>query len=123
MFIKEVIDEKLGELFDIQSKAIIQSTGAKQIILVETTTDYVLVTIKDFTDQPIGNYDIFVEHRVRKGDSHLTDMANMISFLQMDSEKNILRLQERIFNITTDLIDAAKSFNENTILASSNENT
>jgi hypothetical protein len=123
MLEQEIINQKIKDFFqnDFVSKEIIHSTESKSLILIETKTDYALVTIKDFTHLPIGDYDLFIETRIKKTDSVLKDMAQMINFLQMDSERCVKQLQDKILEITGELLEVNKSIDNISILTCKND--
>lgn len=123
MLEKELVNQKLEDHFgeNYISEVSISSTESKSLILVETKTDFALVTVKDFTHLPIGDIDLFIEKRVTKTDNPLYDMADMIRFLQMDTDKNLKQLQDKVLEITGELVDVSKSFSKTSVLATHNK--
>jgi hypothetical protein len=116
---REVVNFKLEEYFghEIQSVHVIKSNQAKALVLVELKNDYLLVTVSDFNHLPIGDFDIFIDIRTKKTDNPVTDMAKMIELLQIDTEKGIKQLNERVLEMTGDLADLNKSFSKGSVLS------
>lgn len=122
MLEKELVNQKFEDLFgsSLVSEPI-YSTDSKALVLIETKSDYALVTVADFTHLPIGDYDVFIENRVKKTGNHLKDMAKMITFLQTDTEKSVKQLQTRLLEITGELVDTSKTFSKTSVLAGQNQ--
>jgi hypothetical protein len=121
MLEKDLVNQKLEELFEGSFVSeVIHSTESKELVLIETKTDFALVTIKDFTHLPIGDYDVFIEKRVNKTESPLKDMAKMIAFLQNDTEKSVKQLQDKLLEMTGELVDTSKTFSKTAVLAIQN---
>jgi predicted class III extradiol MEMO1 family dioxygenase len=116
---KEVVNLKLEEYFGhhIKTAHIIQSNHLKALVLVELQTDYLIVTVSDFTHLPIGDYDVYIDYRLKKTNDPVYDMAKMIELLHIDTEKGIKQLHEKVLEMTGELSDLSKSFKKGTVLS------
>jgi hypothetical protein len=116
---RESVNLKLEEYFghEMLSVHVIQASPSKALILVELKMDYVLVTVSDFTHLPIGDLDVYIDLRVNKTDSPVVDMAKMIELLQMDTEKGVKQVHERVLEMTGELADLSKSFSKGSVLS------
>lgn len=119
MLDNNIVEQKLFELFgvNIVSQEKIHSSETTVIALVETNEDYALVSIKDFTDQPIGDVDLFVEVRIKKTGSTLKDMAEMVMFLKKESDYLVQQVQEKIEEYANGLNDYSKSLGKYSVIA------
>lgn len=119
MLDNKIVEKKLNELFgvNIVSQEAIHSSEKTVITLVETNEDYALVSVKDFTDQPIGDVDLFVEVRIKKSGSTLKDMAEMVSFLKKESDYYVQQIQEKIEEYSNGLNDYSKTLGKNSIFS------
>lgn len=116
---REVVNQKLEEYFGHQMKTahIIQSNKSKALVLVELPTDYLIVTVSDYTNLPIGDYDIYIDYRLKKTKDPVYDMAKMIELLHFDTEKGIKQLHEKVLEMTGELSDLSKSFKNGSVLS------
>lgn len=122
MLEKVLVKQKLVDIFgEGYLTETIDSSKTKALILVETKSDVALVSISDFTHLPIGDYDVFIENRFNKSGSYLKDMAKMIFFLQEDTKMNIEKIQERLLEVSNELINAKNNVNAAFVLASQSD--
>ncbi|OIJ13361.1 hypothetical protein BKP35_08995 [Anaerobacillus arseniciselenatis] len=118
MLEKEIVKQKLVDLFGNGFVAeTIYAAEKKVLTLIDTSSDYVIVSISDFTDFAIGDYDVFIESRIKKTDNHLKDMANIIGLLQMDTVSNVEKVQKEIKELTDELTSVSKGLSKRFVLS------
>ncbi|RTR26572.1 hypothetical protein EKG37_21105 [Robertmurraya yapensis] len=117
MLNNEILNQKITEVFGASKLAqeIIQQTDKAALILVETNEDYALITVKDFTELPIGGHDLFVEARIQKSGDTLKDMGELIKFFQQNINEIVNQFQNKIFEYTETLNETAKNIGINSI--------
>lgn len=115
----EKVREKLQLIFGSEYKTgeVIASNDKKMILLIETQDVISLVNITDFTELPIGDYDVFIEHKVKKTGNLLADMTQMLQFIHLNSKKRDKYLQERLLEITNDIVATSKEYNRSSVLS------
>ncbi|MEQ2527614.1 hypothetical protein WMO40_12960 [Bacillaceae bacterium CLA-AA-H227] len=118
MLNNQILNQKVTEVFGVTKVAqeIIQQTDNAALILIETNKDYALVTVKDFTEQPIGGHDLFVEVRIQKSGNTLKEMGELIKFLQRDTNELVNQIQNKIYEYTEALNETAKNIGINSIV-------
>lgn len=118
MITNKKVFEKAKEYFgeELTGNAVISQSDSKSLLLVETNAEYALITIADFTEQPIGDVDLLIEVRIPKTKDTLTDIAKLIMFLQQNTTNASTNLTERIEEITKELAEVSKSVQNNAVL-------
>ncbi len=118
MLTKELVDEKVKDFFgeSVIGKEVIHFTDVASLILVETVKEYALVTIKDFTSQPIGNIDLLLEKRITKSGNVLKDIAEMLTFFYLNTKENLKGIENKIELLSKEITKEASKLSNSSIL-------
>lgn len=101
--IKKEIEKYYG---DIINKREVTYKGDKAFLLVETADSYDFVSISDYSDQPIGTIEVFVEHRVTKTSDTLSDFSTLLHHILLKHDKQSTDFINKILHFAEQIKDS-----------------